>query len=81
MMSFGEIVTVTVVLGAGSLVIIVAVIYLIKQAIKQAREAAVEKQRADNNAEAIVQFQKATDIILSPGDLDDTIRRLRDGTF
>ncbi len=80
-MSFGEIVTVAIVVGTGSLVIIVAIIYLIKQAIKQAREAAVEKQRAEINAKAIEQFEKATDIILSPDDLDATIRKLRDGTF
>lgn len=81
MMSLGEWITVLIVVGAASGVCLFAVIYLIKQAMKQSAEAAVAKKEAKDNAIAVHKLERAAEILLEPADVDDTIRKLRGGKF
>lgn len=80
-MSYGETIPLLTFAGVVAVVVAIAVIVLIKTAMRQAAQLALEKQRADQNAQTVEQIKKTTDIIIAPLSDDELDRRLRGGDF
>ena len=76
-MSAGEIVSLTVFTAVICGALATIAIWLMKQAMKQSATAAVQTEKAEQNAVAIKKLERASEITASPITSDDVLDRLR----
>jgi Na+-transporting methylmalonyl-CoA/oxaloacetate decarboxylase gamma subunit len=79
-MSLAEIMTIGIISTVTGGVLIITIIWLVKQIMSQSASTAVATEKAKQNAVAIEKLSEASNIVAAHVESDDIIARLRDRT-